>query len=443
MPPPSPRSVLQAVTSRRFLVSAWPWRALAYALTTPLVVASAAVPIGLVTLPWLVLVAQVAGGAAPSWPAALAFFLSGAALTAALGPLIALPLANLERARLRLVADDVPAGGHRQLPRAAPSEWLRARYAEPAAWRELVYAALSVTLVPCLYVATAVLTTGAAVMTVSPALAASGDQVALGFVTVTTPTAAIPYALLGLVLLVTTPYQLAVVTGAHCMLARALLCGPEPEVLRARLVEVTRSRARLVDAFEAERIRIERDLHDGAQARVVSLAMKLGTARMDLPQGSPAAQSVAEAHEQAKELMSELRRFVRGIHPRVLADRGLAPALDELADDAAVPVELTTHLHGHLPAQVEAAAYFAAAEALTNIAKHAHATTATLTARVTDGLLVLETTDDGRGGADPANGSGLAGLADRVAAVEGRMLLSSPVGGPTVIRVEIPCSPSE
>jgi signal transduction histidine kinase len=435
--------VLQAAATRQYLVSAWPWRALAYALTTPLVAVSAAVPLALVTLPWLVLVVQVADDAPPSWPGALALFASGAVLAAAFGPLVALPLATVERGRLRLLTDDVPSAGRRELSRAAPGTWLRARYAEPAAWRELVYAALLITLIPALYVPTAVLTTGAAVMAVSPALAASGSQVALGPVTVTTSAEAVPYALLGVVLLATTPYQLAVLTGAHAMLARALLSGPEPEVLRARLVEVTRSRARLVDAFEAERIRIERDLHDGAQARVVSLAMKLGTTRMELPADSPAAQAVAEAHEQAKDLMGELRRLVRGIHPRVLADRGLGPALEELADDAAVPVELTTHLPGQLPAQVEAAAYFAGAEALTNIAKHSGATRANLTAHVDDGLLVLETTDDGAGGADPAQGTGLAGLADRVAAVGGRMLLSSPAGGPTVVRVEIPCSPSE
>lgn len=442
VPSPSPRSVLQSATSRRYLVSAWPWRALAYALTTPLVAVSAAVPLGLVTMPWLVLGARVAVGDPPSWPGALALFVSGAVLAAALGPLVASPLATVERGRLRLLTDDVPAGP-RRLAGATPGAWLRARYAEPGAWREVVYAALLVTLIPALYVPTAVLTTGAAVMTVSPALAASGSRVALGPVTLTTSAEAVPYALLGVVLLATTPYQLAVLTGAHAMLARALLCGPEPEVLRARLVEVTRSRARLVDAFEAERIRIERDLHDGAQARVVSLAMKLGTTRMDLPAGSPAAQAVAEAHEQAKDLMGELRRLVRGIHPRVLADRGLGPALEELADDAAVPVELTTDLPGDVPAQVEAAAYYAAAEALTNVAKHARATTVTLAAHVRDGLLVVEATDDGEGGADPARGTGLAGLADRVAAAGGRMLLSSPAGGPTVVRVEIPCSPSE
>lgn len=438
-----PRSALQAVASRRYLISAWPLRALAYTLTMPLVAASVAIPLALITLPWLVLAVRVWVGAPPSWPGALTLFLSGACLTAVLGPLIAQPLAILERARLRLVFDDVAGEGRRQLSRAHPGAWLRARYADPATWRALVYAAFSVTLVPGLYVPTTVLVVGAAVMTASPALAASGDTVALGFVTVTTPGAALPYALVGVVLLATTPYQLAVVAGANGMLARTLLCGPEPEVLRARLVEVTRSRARLVDAFEAERIRIERDLHDGAQARVVSLAMKLGTARMDLPTGSPAAQAVAEAHEQAKDLMGELRRLVRGIHPRALAEHGLAAALDELADDAVVPIDLTTHLRGQLPAQVEAAAYFAAAEALTNMAKHSGATTATLTARQDGGLLVLEATDNGAGGADPAKGSGLAGLADRVAAVDGRMLLSSPAGGPTVIRVEIPCDPFE
>jgi signal transduction histidine kinase len=137
--------------------------------------------------------------------------------------------------------------------------------------------------------------------------------------------------------------------------------------------------------------------------------------------------------------MAELRDLIHGIQPQVLTDLGLPAALSELADQSPVPVTVYSGLSGRLPGQAENTAYFAAAEALTNVAKHSGASSASVTARAAGGILVLEVRDDGRGGADPATGSGLTGLADRVAVAGGRMLLSSPPGGPTVLRVEIPC----
>jgi signal transduction histidine kinase len=209
--------------------------------------------------------------------------------------------------------------------------------------------------------------------------------------------------------------------------------------LRAELVEVARSRARLVDLFEAERRRVERDLHDGAQQRLVGLTLRLGLAKVDLPPDSPAYAEVTAAHDEAKELMTVLRELVRGIHPRVLTDRGLPAALGELADRASVPVSVRADVPDRLPAPVEAIGYFVVAEALTNVAKHSGADTARVSASRQAGKLVLEVADDGVGGADPARGTGLTGLADRAAVVGGRMLLSSPPGGPTVVRVELPC----
>jgi len=276
-------------------------------------------------------------------------------------------------------------------------------------------------------------------MIVSPLLVDGTEPVAIGFGQVTRVEDALPYALAGIALLPAVPYLVAVVAGGHAAAARALLCGEDSTELRARLVEVSRSRARLVDAFEAERRRIERDLHDGAQQRLVGLTLQLGLARLDLPPGSPAARTVTEAHTQAKQLMAELRQLIRGIHPQVLSDRGLAAALRELADDAAVPVTVGTDLPGPLPDHVQHAAYFVVTEALTNVAKHAQAASAAVTAQERDGVLVVEVRDDGRGGADSARGSGLTGMADRVAVADGRMLLSSPPGGPTVLRVELPC----
>jgi signal transduction histidine kinase len=368
--------------------------------------------------------------------------LLGAASVAAGGPLVALPLAAVERWRLRLVDTRPAVSGHRRAPDPGLWPWLRTRYTEAATWRALAYAGLLVSVAPVLYVVGFLLVVLIGVMAASPLLVGDGSEVSLGFGQVTTVEEALPYALAGIALLPAVPYLFAMIAGAHAAVARALLCGGDTEELRARLVEVSRSRARLVDAFEAERRRIERDLHDGAQQRLVGLTLQLGMARLDLPPDSAAARAVTDAHTQAKQLMAELRELIRGIHPQVLTDRGLAAALRELADDAAVPVTVSTDLPERLPNHVEHAAYFVVAEALTNVAKHAQAASASVTARLRDGVLVVEVGDDGQGGADPARGSGLTGMADRVAVADGRMLLSSPPGGPTLLRVELPCSES-
>ena len=233
-------------------------------------------------------------------------------------------------------------------------------------------------------------------------------------------------------------YPITAWAGARSALARVVLAR-EPE-LDERLVEVTRSRARLVDAFELDRRRIERDLHDGAQQRLVALTVALGLAKLDLAPGSAAAGQVDTAHEQAKQALAELRELLHGVHPQVLTDRGLPAAVADAAGRSPLAVATDVVLPRRLPAGVEVAAYFAVCEALANVTKHSRASQASVRGRLVDGTLVLEVCDDGIGGADPAGGSGLTGLADRVAAVDGRLLLSSPAGGPTLVRVEIPCA---
>ncbi|GAA2402900.1 sensor histidine kinase [Nonomuraea africana] len=239
---------------------------------------------------------------------------------------------------------------------------------------------------------------------------------------------AIAASVAGAVLVPVGGYVLVLWGRARMTMARELL---EPH----RLEEVVASRARLVDAFDVERRRIERDLHDGAQQRLVALSMRLGLAKLDLPPGSPAAEQVASAHEEARQALVELRELIRGVHPQVLTDRGLAAAIREAASRSPVPVEVETDLD-RLPEQVETAAYYVVSEALANIAKHSGASRAWIRA---SGRFVMEIGDDGKGGADPARGSGLTGLADRLAVVGGRLSLSSPAGGPTTMRVEIPC----
>ncbi len=206
-----------------------------------------------------------------------------------------------------------------------------------------------------------------------------------------------------------------------------------------RITELEQSRARVVDAAEAERRRIERDLHDGAQQRLVSLAMNLGRAKArfaDDPDG--AREIIDQAHTEAKEALAELRTLVRGVHPPVLADRGLDAAISGLAALCPVPVTVRAGTGPRPPVSAEAIAYFVVAEALTNVAKHAHASRAEVSVTRHGDVLRVLIRDDGVGGADP-RGQGLAGLADRLAGVDGRLLVRSPDGGPTVIEAELPC----
>jgi signal transduction histidine kinase len=211
--------------------------------------------------------------------------------------------------------------------------------------------------------------------------------------------------------------------------------------LRARLAELQASRARLVSATETERRRIERDLHDGTQQRLVSIAMALGLAESKLAVDRRAVEPVLrEARDALTVALAELRELTQGIRPAILVERGLAAALDDLSRRASLPVRLDIAIRGRLPEQVEGAAYFVASEALANAAKHSHASEVRLAAWEEEALLVLEVSDDGIGGAAPGGGSGLRGLADRVEALGGRLTVSSPPGRGTSLRVEIPCA---
>jgi signal transduction histidine kinase len=212
------------------------------------------------------------------------------------------------------------------------------------------------------------------------------------------------------------------------------------EEVRSQLTEVRESRARIVEAGDAERRRVERNLHDGAQQRLVALSLALRRARAQLPADAApeTASTLDEAAEQLKTALAELRSLARGIHPAILTEAGLAPALRALARDANVPVEATIEVGERLPDAVEAAAYFVAAEALTNVQKYAGAREVRLTAVADTDRLRLAVSDDGVGGADPSAGSGLRGLADRLAAIGGELEIDSPPGGGTRVSVSIP-----
>jgi signal transduction histidine kinase len=208
--------------------------------------------------------------------------------------------------------------------------------------------------------------------------------------------------------------------------------------LRARIEELRASRARLVEAGDAERRRLERDLHDGAQSRLVALSLKLKLARMKVDGASEAAALLDESSAELQASLDELRELARGIHPAVLSDQGLEAALRALAARAPVPVELGEVPAERLPPAVEIAVYFVVAEALTNVAKYARAASARVSVVRSAGRVVVEVADDGVGGASVDAGSGLRGLADRVAALDGRLSLDSPAGAGTRLRAEIP-----
>jgi signal transduction histidine kinase len=211
--------------------------------------------------------------------------------------------------------------------------------------------------------------------------------------------------------------------------------------LRAQLEEVRASRARIVEAGDAERRRIERDLHDGAQQRLLGIRLALRLARRRLgPEADEAETLLAEADEEMRAALEELRSLARGIHPAVLTDEGLPAALTSLARRALVPTEVLRVPSERLPAPVEAATYFLTSEALANVAKHAHASRVTIDASLAGGWLRVEIADDGAGGADDSAGSGLSGLRDRVEALGGRLSVDSPRGGGTRLRAELPCA---
>ncbi|MFI7690647.1 sensor histidine kinase [Nonomuraea sp. NPDC049655] len=382
------RTALEALTQRppAFLRSAWPWRCVAYLVGS--VVPGAAVALGVIAV----------GLAGPQ---------AGLLLVPVLLALVVPLIARFERVRLRLV-DTVP------LP-PVPD---RRR-------REIGVAVMTVFAMWWIDLVMLGFTVGGPVLLILSPVVQPEAGPALGAVA----------SVAGVLLLPVAAYTITAWGGARGAMARAVLAPAGSE-----LGEVVRSRARLVDAFETERRRIERDLHDGAQQRLVALSMTLGLARLDVPDDSPTARLLDVAHDEARQALAELRELIRGVHSQVLTDRGLGAAIRDVAGRSPVPVDVDADELGRLPAPVEVTAYYVVSEALANVARHSGATRATVTARTTAGTLAVEVRDDGVGGADPARGTGLTGLADRLAVVAGRLSVSSPPGGPTLVRVEIPCA---
>ncbi|WP_330333362.1 sensor domain-containing protein [Streptomyces sp. NBC_00536] len=410
----------------RYLVSRWPLRAWAFLL-------------GGTVWGFLVLL-----GFAALLFVGLGLSVLGIGLAVLMGAAVfGIPVAAAERRRLRLVEPQPLLDPHGSLPGTGALPWLRTRLRERATWRELAYVPLLGVVFTAAGIGFTALLGLSLLLVATPVIvwAIAPDQVMLlPGQAVEDPVAALPGTAVGLLGLLVAAYAGGLLAGAQVRTAQFLLSARE-EDLGSRVIELTRSRARLVDAFEAERRRIERDLHDGAQQQLVALTMTLGLAELELRgQESAASPLIARARGEARQALEQLRGLVRGIHPQVLTDHGLAAAVAELALRNPIPVSVDIELPGRLPSPVETMAYFTVTEALTNASKHSGADTVAVVGRLRGERLVLLITDDGHGGADPLAGSGLQGLADRVAILKGRLIVTSPVGGPTQLRVEVPCS---
>ena len=317
----------------------------------------------------------------------------------------------------------------------------RHRYTERATWGELGYALARLPVSVITVVLSMLAWSLSLVLITLPlydrALPAGGARI--GDVVLRGTPVLTASAVLGVLLLLASPPLTRGLAAADAALARLLLA-PRSD-LAARVTELEISREKVVDAAEAERRRIERDLHDGAQQRLVALAMELGRAKAKFADDVDAAKDlVDQAHAEAKAALTELRDLVRGVHPPVLTDRGLDAALSGLAARCPVHTDVSVEMPVRPKGSVEAVAYFVVAEALTNVAKHSRATHANVVVEGHGypGTLSIVISDDGIGGADPA-GAGLSGLASRVAGVDGTLTVESPSGGPTIISAVLPC----
>lgn len=263
----------------------------------------------------------------------------------------------------------------------------------------------------------------------------------LGIYTVNSTGKAFVTTAIGLVLLPLVVLLNHGFAAGHAATAASILGPSERQRLNARVTELATTRADVVVATNEQLERIERDLHDGAQARLVALAMELGMAEEEMSSDPDAArETVRKARDEALNALGELRDLSRGLRPALLQDRGLGTAIEDLAQRSRLPVAVTlTGTIERTPETVQTAAYFVVAEALTNAAKHSEAATARVSVERTDSVLAATIVDDGKGGANP-QGSGLAGLQKRVRALDGRLDVISPPGGPTVVRAEIPCA---
>ncbi|MER5443929.1 sensor domain-containing protein, partial [Streptomyces sp. NPDC002790] len=387
-----PTTAWQAMAQRplSFLTSSWPWRSLAY-LSGGVLVGAAAILVFTLGLTAGLILLVVLIGVAP---------LVGLVLASTV-------VATAERRRLRLVDLDHVSDPHRAPETPGLRGWVSTRLKEQATWRELMFTLLSAVALWWLDLMVLGFSFGLPATTIA---STDGDTW--------------PWTVFGVLVLLSTPYTVTSWAGARAAMARSFLA-PRDRELGEELREVRATQSRLLDSFDAERVRIERDLHDGAQQHLVSLGMTLGLMRLDTEPDSAQGELLSQAERQLSTAHKELRALIRGLNPPVLADHGLVAAIEDYAGRFPLPVTVDLKLPERLPRKLETTMYYLINEAMTNIAKHSGAKTAAVHGRYHSDLLILDIKDDGRGGLDPA-GSGVTGLADRVTALDGRMRVSSP-----------------
>ena len=332
-----------------------------------------------------------------------------------------------------------PDGGPVRLGYRQRMSWL---LKDPATWRDLAWLVVNSVAGTVLLLVPVMLAGVGAVAFLVPAFGIKGDGTRY-----LVPPPAFPgntrVVLLGigLALVAAGAATAPVVLRAYAGLAAQVLAPSEQAALRLRVTQLDKTRRESLDTGAAELRRIERDLHDGAQARLVAMGLTLDAAGRLIDTDPAAARALLiEARDASAKALGELRDLVRGIHPPVLADRGLAAAVRALALDCPLRATVTGSLPGRPPAPVESAAYFAVSELLANVAKHSGARAAEIDMRHHAGALRISVSDDGAGGADPSRGTGLRGIERRVAAFDGVLVMSSPAGGPTVVTLEVPCA---
>jgi signal transduction histidine kinase len=394
------------------------WRELVYV--------ALCLPLGLFWGFWLVLAIAVGLG--------LSFVLVGIPMLIVV-MLVWRKVAGWERERAALVLGAPIAPSYADLPREGAFRRLWARLRDRATWKDLGWFGVLATAGAVAGLVLVALWSAALLLVTLPLTASTfPDGTTVGDVSL--PLACVLAACGVAVALLALAAARPLATGI-AGLARALL-GPDVDEQVARLEH---SRASAVDATDSTLRRIERDLHDGAQHRLVAIALDLGRAREKMSAGDSAAAEplIAQAHDETKRAMAELRDLVRGIHPSILTDRGLDAAVSALAGRSPVPIAVAVDLAGRPPAAAETAAYYVVAEALTNVAKHGGANEAQVRIGHRDGELVVTVDDDGQGGAARTPGSGLEGIGQRVDALGGRLEIDSPAGGPTTLKAVIPC----
>jgi signal transduction histidine kinase len=324
-----------------------------------------------------------------------------------------------------------PPDGRQKLPYAARLSWL---LGDPATWRDLLWVTVNALVGWILAVASAALAVTGLVAFLVPVVSR------------VVPPAAFPgntkpnLAILGLAMVAAGLAAAPWLLRGYGLLASSMLAPAGKAELALRVRHLAQTRTETLEGGAAEIRRIERDLHDGAQARLVAMGMTLDAAGQIIDTNPEAARALLwEARDASVKALAELRALVRGIHPPVLADRGLGDAVAALTLDTPLRIHLASDLYGRPPAWVESAAYFAVSELLANVSKHAQARETWIDIRHTDRMLRIGVTDNGHGGADPARGTGLRGIERRLAAFDGVMAISSPPGGPTAVTMEIPC----